>query len=95
MEKKQYVVNIGSEETIPCSLKNETKYIKWYDSIGQELNSTPGRIEISGSTLTLKKITLSDGGTYQCQGLTYMRAYTIYVTGGLSFLVYIQYLNDW
>ena len=87
MEKKQHVVNIGSEETIPCSLQNETKYIKWYDSIGQELKPISGKIEMSGNTLKIKNITLSDGGTYQCQGLTYMRAYTIYVTGGLSFLV--------
>ena len=42
------------------------------------------KIEVSGGKLTLSDITLSDGGTYRCQGLTYIRVYTIYVNGKLS-----------
>ena len=82
MEKKAYVMDIGSSETVACSLQNETEYIKWYDGVDRELKSTPEKkIEVSGGTLIINNIQLSDGGTYQCRGLTYTRLYTIYVNG--------------
>ena len=91
LEKKTITTEIGSSETIRCSLKkNDTKNIRWYDSLERLLRNTTNKlerkIEVSGKTLTLNDIALSDGGTYQCRGLSYVRVYTIYVTGRLSFL---------
>lgn len=88
LEKKAFVMDIGSSETVQCSLENETSYIKWYDDAGRVLKSNSGgRIEVTGGTLTINNVKLSDGGTYQCRGLTYTRFYTIYVNGKLVVFV--------
>ena len=90
LEKKTYVVDIDTSETIHCSLQNETSVVAWYDGNGNELKSG-GRITVSSKTLVLSDVQLSDGGTYECRGLTpgthvtYARFYTIYVNGRLIF----------
>ena len=90
LEKKSYVVDIDTSETIHCSLQNETSVVAWYDGKGNELKSG-GRITVSSKTVVLSDVQLSDGGTYECRGftsgthVTYARFYTIYVNGRLIF----------
>ena len=86
LEKKSLSSNLGSTETVQCSLKkdyhNEKQIVRWYE-IGtavSELNPD-GRIEVKGFTLTIKNVQLDDGGTYECQGVGYTRFYTVYVNG--------------
>ena len=84
LEKKGLSCNLGSIETVKCSLKNEnqSKIVIWYE-IGttvRELKSE-GRIEVNGGTLTIKNVQLHDGGTYECRGLGYTRFYTVYING--------------
>ena len=74
-------MGFDDDETIRCSLGNDTEHIKWYDSAGIELTKESQRTKASGRELTIDKVQLSDAGTYQCRGLTYTRPYTIYVTG--------------
>lgn len=76
-------MDIGSEETFRCTLKNETTLIRWYNSTGQELNSkSAGRIKtFRDGTFKIENVKLSDGGTYMCKGVKYMQYYTIYVNG--------------
>ena len=77
--RNPYYLKIGSSETLPCSLKNDS-HIRWY--IHGKVASTSGRqIKISGDTLTINDITVSDGGTYECRGLKYTKFFTIYVIG--------------
>ena len=78
-DQKLYYLKIGSSETLPCSLPNDT-HIRWY--VDGMVASTSGRqIETSGDTLTINDITVSDGGTYECRGLKYTEFFTIYVIG--------------
>ena len=83
LEKKTMVMDIGTKETFRCTLNNETKLIRWYNSTGQELHSeSGGRIKtFEGGTFTIESVKLSDGGTYICKGLRYIQYYTIYVNG--------------
>ena len=86
LERKSLSCNLGSTETVHCSLKkesrNEQEMVKWYEigTIVSELNSD-GRIEVKGFTLTIKNVQLDDGGTYECRGVGYTRFYTVYVNG--------------
>ncbi|XP_068759681.1 fibroblast growth factor receptor 1-like [Montipora capricornis] len=82
LEKKSLSSNLGSTETVKCSLKNENqnKMVIWYE-IGttvRELKSE-GRIVVNGGTLTIKNVQLHDGGTYECRGVRYTRFYTVYI----------------
>ncbi|XP_068757949.1 fibroblast growth factor receptor 1-like [Montipora capricornis] len=82
LEQKSLSSNLGSTDTVKCSLKkeNEREMVKWYE-IGttvRELKSE-GRIEVNGVTLTIKNVQLHDGGTYECRGVGYTRFYTVYV----------------
>ena len=81
MEK--LVMDIGTEETFRCTLKNETTFIRWYNSTGQELHfeSGGGIKTFPDGTFTIERVKLSDGGTYTCKGLKYIQYYTIYVNG--------------
>jgi len=79
-EKRE--LNVDSKEVIRCSLENETTHIRWFNNKHQEVNSTSGtRLMANNGELTIKNIQLSDGGTYECRGLEYIRYYTIYVNG--------------
>lgn len=80
-------MDIGSKENFRCTLRNETNLIRWYNSTGQELISAPdGRIRtFRNGTFAIERVELSDGGTYQCQGLKYTQYYTIYIDGRLSY----------
>ncbi|XP_068747392.1 hemicentin-1-like [Montipora capricornis] len=84
LETKSLSFNLGSTETVKCSLKNENQnereMVKWYEigTTARELKSE-GRIEVNGETLTIKDIQLRDGGTYECRGVGYTRFYTVYV----------------
>ena len=82
LPNEKMALAIGKEETFRCILKNET-IIRWYNSTGQQLHSeSGGRIEtFQDGTFAIRSVRLSDGGTYTCQGLTYIRYYTIYVNG--------------
>lgn len=82
LPNEKMVLAIGKEETFRCTLKNET-IIRWYNSTGQQLHSeSGGRIQtFRDGTFAIRSVRLSDGGTYTCQGLTYIRYYTIYVNG--------------
>ena len=84
LEKKSLSSNLGSTETVKCSLKdeNESKIVIWYE-IGttvRELKSE-GSIEVNGGTLKIKNVQVHDGGTYECRGVRYTRFYTVYVNG--------------
>ena len=80
---EQLVFDIGSIETVQCSLPNETKHIKWLNSRDEEINSTSGaRVKaFPNGTLIINNVQLSDGGTYGCKGLQYTRYYTVYING--------------
>ena len=84
LEKKSLSCNLGSTETVQCSLEKENQNgkVKWYEigTTTSELNSD-GRIEVKGVTLTIKNVQLADGGTYECRGERYTRFYTVYVNG--------------
>ncbi|XP_068714006.1 lysyl oxidase homolog 2-like isoform X1 [Montipora foliosa] len=84
LEKKNVSSNLGSTETVQCSLEKENQNgkVKWYEigTTTSELNSD-GRIEVKGVTLTIKNVQLADGGTYECRGERYTRFYTVYVNG--------------
>ena len=78
----QLEFNVESTEIIFCSLENDTTYIRWFNNKHQEVNSTSGtRLTANNGELTIENIQLSDGGTYECKGLEYIRYYTIYVNG--------------
>ena len=79
LDRNPYYLKIGSSKTLPCSLTNDS-HIRWY--IDGKVASTSGRqIKISGNTLTINDIRVSDGGTYECRGLKYTTFFTIYVIG--------------
>ena len=82
LPNERTIVDIGNRENFRCTLQNEN-IVKWYDSTGRELSSTPeGRIKtFRNGTFIIEGVQLSDGGTYQCKGLEYIRYYTIYVDG--------------
>ncbi|XP_078342476.1 fibroblast growth factor receptor 1-A-like [Oculina patagonica] len=75
------VIDVGRTETTRCALKNETSFIRWFNNKNQEINSTSGaRIKVNkNGELIIKKVQLSDGGTYECRGLEYTQYFTIYV----------------
>ena len=84
--------NVGSSESILCSLENETSYLRWFNNKHQEVNSTSGTRQMTNSgKLTIKSIQLSDGGTYECRGLEYVRYYTIYVNGRPTYFYLVEY----
>ena len=88
----QLELNVGSTESILCSLENETRHIRWFNNKHQEDNSTSGTRQMTNSgKLTIKNIQLSDGGTYECRGLEYIRYYTIYVNGRRTFFYLVDY----
>ena len=83
-------LNVGSDEIIRCSLKNETNHIRWFNNKHQEINSTSGT-RITAKTngeLIIENVQLSDGGTYECRGLEYTRYYTIYINGTVGQLIF-------
>ena len=83
LEKKSYVFNIGSTETVKCS-KVETKNISWHNGgTGVKIKSG-GRIELNGLSLKIKNFHLDDAGTYECRGESSTRFYTIYANGKFS-----------
>jgi len=78
----QLEFNVGSIDSITCSLENETSHMRWFNNKHQEVNSTSGTRQTTNSgKLTIENIQLSDGGTYECRGLEHIRYYTIYVNG--------------
>ena len=78
--RNPYYLKIGSSETLPCSLLNDTYHIRWY--IDDKVATTSGRIiKTPGDALTINDIRVSDGGTYECRGLQYTKFFTIYVIG--------------
>ena len=83
------ILDVDSNEIIPCSLENETSHVSWFNNKHQEINSTSeARMKASkNGQLTIKNVQLSDGGTYECRGLEYTRYYTIYVNGRSIFLL--------
>ena len=83
LQTQNIAMDIGTKETVYCTLKNETTLIRWYNSTGQELHSnSAGGIKTSrDGTFIIESVKLSDGGTYTCKGLKYMQYYTIYVNG--------------
>ena len=82
LEKKHYVSDLESIETVKCSSKDPTGHgqnISWYNgSTGVKINSG-GRIELNGLSLKIKNLQLDDAGTYECRGVFSTRFYTIYV----------------
>lgn len=75
-----YYLKINSSETFTCSMRKDISHMRWY--IDNKAASTSGRkIKISNGTLTIKDVSVSDGGTYECRGLKYTRFFTIYVIG--------------
>ena len=88
----QLEFNIGSSVSILCSLEDETSHIRWFNNKHQEVNSTSGaRQTAKTGELTIKNIQLSDGGTYECRSLEYIRYYTIYVNGRPTYFYFVEY----
>ena len=87
LEKKSLSSNLGSTETVQCSLEkeNQNEKVKWYEigtTAGElDLHDLHERVEVKGVTLTIKNVQLDDGGTYECRGERYTRFYTVYVNG--------------
>ena len=85
LEAKREVLDLGTSETIPCSLQEETDYIhvRWFNNKQEAVSSTSkGRMtKNENGQLTINDVQLSDGGTYECRGLENIRYYTIYVNG--------------
>lgn len=84
LEKKQLSFDIDSRETVRCSIKNKTRFIKWFiNNKLLEANSTSGtRIRVEENVkLSIDKVQLSDGGTYECRELEYAKYYIVYVNG--------------
>ena len=92
MNAVQLEFNVESTEIIFCSLENGTAYIRWFNNKHQEVNSTSGtRLTANRDKLTIENIQLSDGGTYECRGLEYIRYYTIYVNGRPTYFYLVEY----
>ena len=92
LDADQLEFNIGSSESILCSLENETRHIRWFNNKHQEVNSTSETMQTTKTgELTIKNIQLSDGGTYECRGLEYIRYYTIYVNGRPTYFYLVEY----
>ena len=83
LKAEREVLDLGTSETIPCSLQEETHYIRWFNNKQEEVSSTSkGRMTANKKgQLTVNDVQLSDGGTYECRGLENTRYYTIYVNG--------------
>ena len=86
LPKEDMFMDVDSKENFHCTLQNETSLIRWYNSTGQELTTAPGgRIKaFRNGTFSIERVELSDGGTYQCKGLEYIKYYTIYINGRLN-----------
>ena len=84
LKAEREVLDLGTSETIPCSLPaEETNYIRWFNNKQEEVSSTStGRMTVNkNGQLTINSVQLSDGGTYECRGLENTQYYTIYVNG--------------
>ena len=83
LKAEREVLDLGTSETIPCSLQEETHYIRWFNNKQEEVSSTSkGRMTANKKgQLTVNDVQLSDGGTYECRGLENTQYYTIYVNG--------------
>ena len=73
-------MKINSTETFKCSMGNDTSHIRWFID-GKAVSTTGRKIKASRGTLTIKDVSVSDGGTYECRGLKYTRFFTVYVIG--------------
>jgi len=92
LEVSREFLDVESWEIIRCSLENETTYIRWFNNKHQEVNSTSGtRLTANNGELAIKNVQLSDGGTYECRGLEYIRYYTIYVNGRPTYFYLVEY----
>ena len=80
LEKKNYVFDLESIETVKCSNEEDpSQNISWYNgSTGVKIKSG-GRIELNGLSLKIKNVQLDDAGTYECRAMSSTRFYTIYV----------------
>jgi len=83
LKAEREVLDLGTSETISCSLPEETHYIRWFNNKQEEVRSTSkGRMTANkNGQLTINDVQLSDGGTYECRGLENTQYYTIYVNG--------------
>ena len=83
LEKRSHGFNIGSNETVKCSMV-EAENISWQNgSTGIKIKSG-GRIELNGLSLKIKNFQPDDAGTYECRGESSTRFYTIYAMGNFS-----------
>ena len=79
LKEKRYVFNLGSTETVDCSIE-ETDFgqtLSWYDHTGKIKSG--GRIKLNGLYLEIKSVQLDDAGKYECRGISNSRNYTIVV----------------
>ena len=84
LKREQHFLDINDNFEIGCSLQNETT-LRWFiNGKHQQVSFTSGkRIRVKeNAKLIIEKVQLSDGGTYECRGLKYVKYYTIYVNGG-------------
>ena len=85
LEKKNYVFDLESIETVKCSNEDPSQNIYWYNGITGVKIRSRGRIELNGLSLKIKNVQLDDAGTYECRAMSSTRFYTIYVNCEFSF----------
>ncbi|XP_044180575.1 fibroblast growth factor receptor 3-like isoform X2 [Acropora millepora] len=81
LEKKHHVCDLGSTETLKCSMPGSQlgQSISWYNGFTGVKIKSGGRIELNGLSLKIKNVQLDDAGTYECRGVSSTRFYTVYV----------------
>ena len=79
MQKKHYVSDLESIETVKCSNQHSSQNISWYNGSTGVKIKPGGRIELNGLSLKIKNVQLDDAGTYECRTVFSTRFYTIYV----------------
>ena len=97
LEKKHHVCDLGSTETLKCSMPGSQlgQSISWYNGFTGVKIKSGGRIELNGLSLKIKNVQLDDAGTYECRGVSSTRFYTIYVNSKYSLYSFCSSLRHY
>ena len=86
MENKQHVSDVGSTETVKCSVDigKSGQKIAWFHVRTGEKVKSGERFELTGKSLKIASVQLVDAGTYECRLGSSRQYLTIYVNGEFS-----------